>query len=211
MSSPLTREELSEGKLALIVIDMQYNITAEGHGVLKHAEDLGVREGYEYYYDRIQNYIIPNIQQLLKIFRVREEMIIFSKIRSTSFNREMEGEDPEDLDADERGILVEVSPTEEDIVITKDDPDIFQGTDLDSLFRKNEVNTLIIAGVLTNECVEASVLKAVENDYRVILVEDSTAAFSEIIHEKAIDLIESNSVIITSTGDILKLLERPRE
>ncbi|MFW5953509.1 MAG: cysteine hydrolase family protein [Candidatus Natronoplasma sp.] len=208
MSFPLTRDELSEGKLAIIIIDMQYDLTAQGQGVLKYAKELGVREGYEYYYDRIQNFIIPNIQKLLKSFRKSKKMIVFTKIRSGfSFNnKERENEDSlEDLE-EESVILEEVTPTNDDIVITKNDPDIFSGTGLDSLLKENDINTLIMAGVLTNECVQISVLQAIENGYRVVLVEDSTAAFSEEIHEKAIDFIEGNSIIITSTEDILDLL-----
>ncbi len=207
LSSPLTREELSEGKIALIIIDMQYNITAQGHGVLKHAEDLGIREAYEYYHDRIQDHIIPNIQDLLEKFRKTEQTTVFTKIRSrSSFNSDLDESFLEEVDSDEGVILKEVEPKEGDLVITKDDPDIFQGTDLDTILRDNGVDTLIVAGVLTNECVEASVLQAVKNDYRVILVEDSTAAFTEEIHEKALDLIHDKAVIITSTEDILNLV-----
>ncbi len=184
---------------------MQYNITAQGHGVLKYAEELGVREGYDYYHDRIQNHIIPNIQELLKSFRGAEKPIIFTKIRSHTFFSEDTKADLEDPDT-EGVILEEIMPMNDEIVITKDDPDMFEGTELDSILREYGINTLIMAGVLTNECVEASVLQAVENEYRVILVEDSTAAFSESIHEKALDLIHENKVIITSTENILDLL-----
>ncbi|MFO7792076.1 MAG: isochorismatase family cysteine hydrolase, partial [Candidatus Saliniplasma sp.] len=152
LSSPLTREELSEGKLALIIIDMQYNITAQGHGVLKYAKELGVREGYEYYYDRIQNHIIPNIQRLLKKFRETKKMIVFTKIRSYSFKSEGDEKDKNDnsfndLDDNEGVILNEVRPMNDEVVITKDDPDIFQGTGLDALLREDGINTLIMAGV----------------------------------------------------------------
>jgi len=201
----LTQEDLSESKLALIIIDMQYNITAQGHGVLKYAKELGVREGYDYYHDRIQNRIIPNIRKLLKYLRGTGTPIIFTKIRSHPFSDGDTKTDLEDPDA-EGVILEEIMPMNDELVITKDDPDMFKGTELDSLLRKNGINTLIMAGVLTNECVEASVLQAVENDYRVILLEDSTAAFSESIHEKALELIRDNKVIITSTENILDLL-----
>ncbi|MFO8109748.1 MAG: cysteine hydrolase [Thermoplasmata archaeon] len=201
----MTQEDLSESKLALIIIDMQYNITAQGHGVLKYAKELGVREGYDYYYDRIQNRIIPNIRKLLKYLRGTEIPIIFTKIRSHSFSDGDTKTDPEDPDA-EGVILKEINPMNDEVVITKDDPDMFEGTGLDSLLRENGINTLMIAGVLTNECVEASVLRAIKKDYRVILLEDSTAAFSESIHEIALELIRDNKVIITSTENILDLL-----
>ena len=201
----MTQEDLSESKLALIIIDMQYNITAQGHGVLKYAEELGVREGYDYYYDRIQNHIIPNIRRLLKYLRGTEIPIIFTKIRSHPFSNGDTKATLEDLDS-EGVILEDIMPMNDELVITKNDPDMFEGTGLDPLLRKDDINTLIIAGVLTNECVEASVLQAVENDYRVILLEDSTAAFSESIHEIALKLIRDNKVIITSTENILDLL-----
>ncbi len=201
----MTQEDLSESKLALIIIDMQYNITAQGHGVLKYAEELGVREGYDYYYDRIQNHIIPNIRRLLKYLRGTEIPIIFTKIRSHPFSDGDTKATLEDLDS-EGVILEEIMPMNDELVITKDDPDMFEGTGLDSLLRKDGINTLMIAGVLTNECVEASVLQAIKKDYRVILLEDSTAAFSESIHEIALELIRDNKVIITSTEDILDLL-----
>ncbi len=184
---------------------MQYNITAQGHGVLKYAEELGVREGYDYYHDRIQNRIIPNIRKLLKYLRGTDIPIIFTKIRSHPFSSGDTKADLEDLDR-EGVILEEIMPMNDELVITKDDPDMFEGTELDSLLREDGINTLIMAGVLTNECVEASVLQAVENDYRVILLEDSTAAFSESIHEKALELIRDKKVIITSTENILNLL-----
>ncbi|MFP4608105.1 MAG: cysteine hydrolase family protein [Candidatus Natronoplasma sp.] len=209
LSSPLTRDELSEGELALIIIDIQYNMTAQGHGVFKDAKELGVRKGYDYYYDRIQNSVIPNIQKLLKSFRESGKMIVFTKIRSSSpFNDHNREDDDsiEDLDDDEGVILKEVMPTNDDIIITKNDMDIFSGTGLNSLLKENGINTLIMAGVLTNECVQVSVLQAVENGYRVVLLEDSTAAFSEEIHEKAMKLLQDNSIIVTSTEDMLDLL-----
>ncbi|MFP4143246.1 MAG: cysteine hydrolase family protein [Thermoplasmata archaeon] len=197
-----------EGKLALIIIDMQYDLTAQGQGVLKEAEELGVREGYDYYYDRIQNSIIPNIQKLLQSFRESGNKIVFTKIRSDLSFSNGDGRDEYTLkETDEKSVILEeIEPTNDDIVITKDEPDIFSGTNLDSLLKESGVNTLIMAGVLTNECVLASVFQAVENEYRVVLVEDSTAAFSEEIHEKAMDLIDENPIIITSTEDILDLL-----
>lgn len=204
LSLPLTREELSGNKIALIVIDMQYNITAEGQGVLKYAEELGVRDGYQYYYDRIQNIIIPNIQELLKVFRKTEKMIVFTRIMANYFTTE--DNSYKDLNEEKGVILEEIKPLEDELVITKRDPDIFQGTGLDSHLRENGIDTLILVGVLTNECVEASVIRAVEEEYSVILIEDSTAAFSEEIHKKALDLIQKKSVLITSTQDILRLL-----
>jgi len=208
LSLPLTREDLSGSEIALIVIDMQYNITAEGQGVLKYAEKLGVRDGYQYYYDRIQNIIIPNIQELLNVFRKTEKMIVFTKIRLNYFKvrNELADNSYKDLNEEEGVILEEIKPLEDELVITKEDSDIFQGTDLDSHLRENGIDTLIIVGVLTNECVEASVVRAIEKEYSVILIEDSTAAFSEEIHKKAVGLIQKKSVLITSTQDLLRLL-----
>ena len=48
---------------------------------------------------------------------------------------------------------------------------------------------IILAGILTNVCVFATAVQAVDRFFRVVLVEDATGAFLTEWHEKALDLI----------------------
>ena len=48
---------------------------------------------------------------------------------------------------------------------------------------------ILLAGILTNVCVFATAVQAVDRFFRVCLVEDAAAAFSPEWHDKAVDLL----------------------
>ncbi len=200
------RQEIQD--IVFLVIDMQYDITAEGYGVLKNAEELGVRRGYDYYYERIQNTVIPNIQRLLNKFREIGETVIFTKIRSEPEKNEGQAADPERQFNKEGMVLKELEPMKKEIVLTKNGPEIFEDTNLDTLLKNGGIETMIVAGVLTNECVETAVIEAVKRDYTVIVVKDATAAFSQDLQESSLESIGENSIRIVSTEDIIESIDK---
>ena len=65
----------------------------------------------------------------------------------------------------------------------------FASTDLEAQLRARGVRKILLAGILTNVCVFATAVQAVDRFFRVCLVEDATGAFSSDWHEKALDLI----------------------
>lgn len=80
-----------------------------------------------------------------------------------------------------------VVPSDEDIVITKYRYSGFTGTNLDQVLRSKNILTVIITGVITQVCVEATVRAACDLDYRVVVVEDCTATASQEIQKNALD------------------------
>ena len=59
-----------------------------------------------------------------------------------------------------------------DIHIVKTEPDSFQGTSLDELLRECGVTTLVVGGIATEYCVDATVRSAYARGYRVVLAAD---------------------------------------
>ncbi len=73
-----------------------------------------------------------------------------------------------------------MAPEEADIVIEgKRGLDTFATTNLDFVLRSREVDTVILAGFLTNCCVESTMRTAYEKGYDVITLTDCTAATSD--------------------------------
>ncbi len=62
----------------------------------------------------------------------------------------------------------------------------FAETDLHDHLQKEGITHIIIIGMATNSCIEATARSAVDLDYHVTLVSDSVAAFSPLEHEQAI-------------------------
>lgn len=65
-----------------------------------------------------------------------------------------------------------IAPQPDEIVVTKHRISAFAGTDLDMILRANDIDTLILFGIITSGVVLATLLHACDADYRVIVVED---------------------------------------
>jgi nicotinamidase-related amidase len=80
-----------------------------------------------------------------------------------------------------------LAPQEGDIVVEgKRGLDTFASTNLDFILRSKGITTLVLAGFLTNCCVESTMRSGYENGYRVITLTDCTAATSKEEYENAI-------------------------
>ncbi len=61
----------------------------------------------------------------------------------------------------------------------------FAGTNMHAHLTENGITHLIIVGMITNSCIEATVRSAIDLDYHVTLATDAVAAFSPLEHEQA--------------------------
>ena len=69
-----------------------------------------------------------------------------------------------------------MKPVDGDVVIKgKKGLDAFPGTDLEALLRANNIETIALAGFLTNCCVESTMRTAYEKGFNVITLTDGTA------------------------------------
>jgi ureidoacrylate peracid hydrolase len=77
-------------------------------------------------------------------------------------------------------IVDSLSPGSEDIIIEgKRGLDTFASTNLDFILRSRGIKTLVVAGFLTNCCVESTVRTGYEKGFNVVALSDCTATLSE--------------------------------
>lgn len=84
-----------------------------------------------------------------------------------------------------------VGPRTTDYFIDKVRPDAFVSTSLELLLRGLGVDHLVVAGVLTNICIQGTTVGARQREFEVTVIEDCAAARSVELHRGAI----SNLVI----------------
>jgi ureidoacrylate peracid hydrolase len=77
----------------------------------------------------------------------------------------------------------EIDRKENDVVVIKRSFSGFFGTDLDLILKINEVDTLIISGVATHSCCEATARDARHRNYKVIFLSDGTATYDYLPDE----------------------------
>ncbi len=84
-------------------------------------------------------------------------------------------------------IIDEFAPVEGDIVIEgKRGLDAFASTNLDFILRSKGIDTIALAGFLTNCCVESTMRSGYERGYQVFTLTDCVAATSQAEHDNAI-------------------------
>ena len=80
-----------------------------------------------------------------------------------------------------------LTPKDGDIVIEgKRGLDAFASTNIDFILRSKGITTVVLAGFLTNCCVESTMRSAYERGYEVITLTDAVAATSQPEHDNAI-------------------------
>src|SRR5690348_5696070 len=86
-------------------------------------------------------------------------------------------------------ILDELAPGADDWFVEKTRLSAFFETNLDSILRALKVQTLIISGVLTNQCVGATCKDAMFRDYEPVVVEEAVGTATPHLHDPAIEMI----------------------
>ncbi len=103
-----------------------------------------------------------------------------------------------------------------DIVVNQDDFFVikrrysgFYCTDLDLLVRSLDSDTLFIAGIATDGCVQATALDAHARDYHVRVIRDATAAFTDAGRDNALDaMAHMQPGVVIDHLDMIEQLNR---
>ena len=84
-------------------------------------------------------------------------------------------------------ITEEMTPADGDIVIEgKRGLDAFASTNLDFILRSKGITTVVLAGFLTNCCVESTMRSAYEKGFEVITLTDAVGPTSQAEHDNAL-------------------------
>lgn len=106
-------------------------------------------------------------------------------------------------------VVPELAPQPGEFTVFKHRYSPFENTDLEHLLRNLDVDTLVICGVNTNNCVLCACFEAFNRDYRVIVVEDVCASMNgPDYHDAAIKLIRSSLGWVVDSGEVIAALAR---
>ncbi|EJL26037.1 nicotinamidase-like amidase [Caulobacter sp. AP07] len=95
-------------------------------------------------------------------------------------------------------------PLPGELVVPKTRYSGFVGTDLDVRLTEMDVDTLVVAGLTTECCVDSTVRDAFDLDYHVFVAADACAAYEADIHAASLKVMELNSAILTDTAAVAR-------
>ena len=83
-------------------------------------------------------------------------------------------------------VLDEIAPTDDEMVFRKTSSNVFISANIDYVLRNLGVRSLIVAGIMTDQCVESAVRDACDLGYLVTLVIDACTTDSAERHEQSL-------------------------
>lgn len=101
-----------------------------------------------------------------------------------------------------------LAPGPKDHVFIKKKPSAFFGTPLLSYLNDRHIDTLIITGGSTSNCVRATVFDASSYNYRAIVVEDGVFDRIEISHKVSLFDMDRQWADVMPTSEILEEMEK---
>jgi nicotinamidase-related amidase len=94
-------------------------------------------------------------------------------------------------------------PIPGDTVVYKARYSGFYGTDLDEILKALGADTLVVAGLTTECCIDSTVRDAYHLDYHVFVAADACAAYEPLFHEGALKILAANCAILTDASSVI--------
>jgi ureidoacrylate peracid hydrolase len=190
VTQPVSREiEIEPPKTALLFVDVQnYSCTPSG-GEYAHLDAAARESRYGNFFRVLKDSALPNMVLLQLACRRAGIEVIYTVIESLT----ADGRD-RSLDYKITGFNVpkgsfgakvvdELAPVGDEIVFPKTSSSVFISTNIDFVLRNLGTKYLIIAGCLTDQCVDSAVRDACDLGYLVTVPTDACATLSTERHE----------------------------
>jgi nicotinamidase-related amidase len=103
-------------------------------------------------------------------------------------------------------IIAELSPQPDEPVIDKPGKGAFYQTDLELMLRNRSIDTLFVAGVTTEVCVNTTVREANDRGFRCIVLSDCCASYFPEFHQAGLAMIKAQGGIFGSVTESTQFL-----
>jgi ureidoacrylate peracid hydrolase len=190
MTHPLSREiAIEPARTTLLFVDVQnYNCSRDG-GEYAHLSDAEKEQRYGYFFRTMTSIALPNMVLLRKACRGAGIEVTYTVIesltadgRDRSLDYKITGFNVPKGSPDAR-MVDELAPGNDEILFPKTSSSVFISTNIDYVLRNLGTQYLIIAGCLTDQCVDSAVRDACDLGYLVTVPTDACATLSAERHD----------------------------
>ena len=208
--------ELDKKKTALLVIDMQKEFVNRDCGDYLKAKEAGDEERWIPYHDRLDQVVVPNIRRLIDYFRENDMEVTYGRIACLKEN----GRDRSrvqstygwnniylPINSREAEMVDELAPLPDEIVVNKTTDSVSLGTNYTQLLHNMGIDTVVVTGIVTDQCVASSVRVLADQGFQIICVEDCCAAPDMELHDMELKIMNILYCNVLSTDETLEELK----
>ncbi|MCV0349227.1 MAG: cysteine hydrolase [Nitratireductor sp.] len=196
-AQPLRRE-----RTGLLVIDVQNWVMDEAN-----------RQPRPEFYAAARGEVIPNIARLIDATRAHGVEVIYTVMENYT-------EDGRDRSLDyklsnffipkgsvDAQVIDEVAPRGDEMVIPKTSSSLFNSTNFEYLVRNIGLDTIIVTGFLTDQCVDHTIRDGADRGFHMICVSDGCATDTQARHVSALNAFKGYCRMET-TDSLIAAMER---
>ena len=187
------------GRTCLLLIDTQ-----------NYVWNPGVAARLPYFDTVIRTAVLPNLLLLVAAFRDAGAEVMYTVMENLT-------EDGRDRSLDyklsnffiakgswEGKVLDALAPRRDEIVLPKTSSGVFNSTNIEYLLRNIAIDTLVVTGFLTDQCVDHTLRDAADRGFYPICVSDACATHSAARHDNALAAFSGYCRTVT-TGEMIGL------
>lgn len=191
-------------RTALLLIDMQADFVSPDGAAAHWGADLSTvpaaLEAAQRLAEAARGANVPVIFAGLFTLPETDSPILLERLRRRGGDPAVEAAFCRDGEAG--SAFVGPQPRPGELVIRKTRYSAFWQTDLDAQLRAMGVDTVVLAGVTTECCVDGTARDAFNLDYHVIVAADACAAYEPDLHAGALKVMDLNTAIMADTVSI---------
>ncbi|MEM9782669.1 MAG: cysteine hydrolase family protein [Pseudomonadota bacterium] len=196
---------LDPATTAVLVIDIQ-------NTYLEDKETPEETARWQPFFERMRATVIPNTARLIEDARGRGVEVIYARIaclktdgRDRSLSQKKPGFNYLLLpkDRDDSNIVDALAPKDDEITVLKTTDSALTGTNLRLILRNMGIQTVVCAGIFTDQCVSSTVRSLADESFDVIVLDDCCAAATDDLHRHELAVINMIYCHVVSLDELL--------
>jgi ureidoacrylate peracid hydrolase len=200
-------EKVAPEHTALLVVDVQRDFCASDGAFGALGRDLS----------RVQD-MLPALEGLVDSARIAGVRVIFLRYAQTpatesEVHLEQRGRGRADIAYCQEGTagveFYRIEPMPDETVVTKHRYSGFINTDLDLILRSGGIRTLVMTGVATNGCVEATARDGFMHDYYIVFAADGAATYSPELHNATLTNVRDAYGVVATCAELAEIWTGP--
>ncbi|WZL72162.1 cysteine hydrolase family protein [Clostridiaceae bacterium 35-E11] len=207
---------LDPKKTAMLIVDMQNEFVSRDYGEAVMFKEMGEWERWIPFHDRLDDIVIPNTKRLISKFRENGMEVTYGRIACLK----KDGSDRSEVQKSEgwNGMLIpvdsygaqmvkELEPLGDEIVVNKTTDSVVNGTNYTRLIKNMGIETIIVTGIVTDQCVASTVRDLADAGFKIIVAEDCCASATDELHYAELKIMNIIYCNVMSTDEIIELID----
>jgi nicotinamidase-related amidase len=202
-------------KTALLLVDLQRVFISRPMPENPTTEEKKHLERWAPFYDVIERTVVPNNRKILEAFRKKRMEVVFAKIQCHKKNGKDRSLDQKatgfnelllPVGSPEAEIVPELAPIEDEIIVTKTTDSAVAGSNLRLILHNMGIDTVVVTGVFTDQCVSGTVRSLADESFKVWLIEDACMAATMEIQKHELAVLNNIYCHVINTEELLRAI-----